>query len=288
MKSLVIGLGFGEKYTRMLKSMSHQVYTIDPNPVKSADYYSFEDALETAPWDTVHISTPNYSHYQLARRSAYHGAKIVFIDKPGVETAEQWQSLVDEFPATRFMMVKNNQYRQGIEKLKHKYEHAKNITFIWQNNNRVPSPGSWFCDKDKAFGGVSRDLLPHLLSLFTYMDTDYSQYKWNPIIKYHNWQLEDLLDTDYGVVNANGVYNVDDRVEISTLFKKKYIKFVADWRSMTGDKIGIIIDNEFYPLGLCPEEAYIEMFKTAITNQDNDDYWEKQLSQDLWIMEKIQ
>lgn len=288
MKSLVIGLGFGEKYTRMLKTMGHQVYTIDPNPTKSADYTMFEQALESAPWDTAHISTPNYTHYTLARRAAHHGTKIVFVDKPGVETPEQWQSLVEEFPNTRFMMVKNNQYRQGIDELKQKYEHAKDITFIWQNNNRVPSPGSWFCNKTKAFGGVSRDLLPHILSLFTYMDSDYSQYKWNPLIKYQNWQLEDLLDTDYGDVNPKGVYDVDDRVEISSIFKKKYVKFIADWRSLTGDKIGIIIDKEFYPLGLCPEEAYIEMFKTAIANQLNDEYWEKQLSQDLWIIGKIQ
>lgn len=287
MKSLIVGLGIGKMYQEVLSRMGSSTTTVDTNVDTNPTYLSLEQALDNTTYDTVHISTPNYTHYSIARQCGYNGAKIVFIDKPGVFASQQWESLTTEFPNTRFMMVKNNQYRDNITELQHAFDKSKHITFLWENHNRVPNPGSWFTDKSKAYGGVSKDLLPHLLSLFIRLDPTYMYYSWNDPIVYQNWKLEDLTNTEYGKVNINGIYDVDDRVELTAL-KYKKIKFVADWRSQTGNKIGIQMDNKFYPLGLCPETAYQAMFETAIKNIDNQEYWQEQKAQDMFIMDKTQ
>ena len=63
------------------------------------------------------------------------------------------------------MMTKNNQYRENITEMAEAADPKKGVTRInWINDNRVPS-GSWFTNKELAFGGVSRDLMPNLLSL---------------------------------------------------------------------------------------------------------------------------
>jgi predicted dehydrogenase len=291
MKSLVIGMGIGSMYAGVLKDMGAKVITVDSNPDKNPTYTTIESALNADVYDTAHISTPNFTHYRIARQVANAGTRIVFIDKPGVETAEQWNSLVKEFPGTRFMMVKNNQYRSNIEELKELYQANKEVLFIWQNDNRVPNPGTWFSTKALAFGGVSRDLLPHLISLFVALDNNYSNFNWNESRKYQNWRLEDLLNTDYGIVNPNGTYDVDDRVEIECFssenknFKKN--TFIADWRSLTGNKIGIDFGNTFIELGLCPEEAYANMFRTAYNRLNDTAFWNEQLTQDLYIIGRL-
>lgn len=41
-------------------------------------------------------------------------------------------------------------------------------------------------------------------------------------------------------------------------------------------------------LGLCPEEAYKKMIMMAIENLNNNQYWQDQLAQDIWIHQQIE
>jgi hypothetical protein len=43
-----------------------------------------------------------------------------------------------------------------------------------------------------------------------------------------------------------------------------------------------------HALGLCPESAYKKMIQTAVSNLNNNEFWNKQLKQDLWIHEQIE
>lgn len=290
MKSLVIGMGFGQLYKSILTGMGHEVVTVDSNITANADFPTVESAVFShGGFDTVNICTPNCTHLNLAVEVAPF-SKIVFVEKPGVKDKAAWQGLVDNFPNTKFVMVKNNMWRNNIPELQQKAEKAKTVKLNWINKDRVPSPGSWFTNKDLAFGGVSRDLIPHLLSLYIALNPNWKTDKLDGYNSLTKWLLSDLTSTDYGTTNPNGVYNVDDQCNFS--FAQKW-RLEADWRRITDEKINIEFINhdksvETFELGLCPEYAYEAMIKDSIKNLNNKEFWNLQEEIDLWIHEKIE
>jgi hypothetical protein len=288
--SLVVGMGIGQLYKSVLKSIGHEVITVDSDISKGADLPNVEAAIIAhAPFDTVHICTPNFTHAKLARQLAPY-AKIVFIEKPGVSTSSAWSNVVLDNPSTRFMMVKNNMWRSNISELKELADRAKTVNIRWIRKNCIPSPGSWFTTRELAFGGVSRDLMPHLLSLYIALNPKWRTEPVNGKGAQMMWALEDIESTEYGVVNPNGTYNVDDKCHID--FGSKW-GCQADWRSMTADNSSIqfiMQDNsvEVFELGWCPEDAYKNMIQDAIDNLNNMDFWSEQLAQDLFIHQQIE
>ena len=266
--------------------MGWQVTTIDiadPN----ANFKTVSSAIESGSghngsyWDTCHITTPNHTHYGIADLCAMY-SDIVFVEKPGVENTAMWSQLLTDHHDTRIMMTKNNQYRENIAEMAQAADPKKGVTRInWINDNRVPKPGSWFTNKGLAFGGVSRDLMPHLLSLYQMFEPDWrnSTPKWTK--KERRWNLEDLINSDYGEVDPNGVYDVDDFAYIDF----GDFQLCADWASTEGDDIAVHTQTKSFELGLCPESAYKEMIKTALFEKSNDKYWQQQQEMDLWIQD---
>lgn len=292
MKSLVIGMGIGQLYKTVLLAMGHEVVTVDMDPTKNADFQDYTVAyIEHQHFDTVHICTPNFTHLNIAKNVANHGATLVFVEKPGVESGELWASMIASHPGTRFMMVKNNQFRNEIKRFKNLADQSDTVRVTWNNRNRIPSPGSWFTTKELAYGGVARDLIPHMLSYYTCL-TDYTQGEKTEAWARQNWQLSEIDSTDYGVVNHNGTYDVDDECKIEFINGKTKWILYANWRSLEEDNISISFGMPFSAviekLGLCPEQAYKEMIEQAIANLNNDKYWAEQNAQDIWIHQQIE
>ena len=50
-----------------------------------------------------------------------------------------------------------------------------------------------------------------------------------------------------------------------------------------GDDIAVHTQTKSFQLGLCPENAYREMIKTALFEKTNDNFWQQQMEMDLWI-----
>lgn len=290
MKSLVIGMGIGELYKSVLTQLGAEVITVDSDNAKNAMFKSINAATaEHEHFNTAHICTPNFTHLDLASQVAPY-SNIVFIEKPGVIDKKTWQTLVDSFPNTRFIMVKNNMWRNNIQDLREKATKAKRVNIEWVRKNCIPSPGSWFTTRELAFGGVSRDLMPHLLSLYISLNPTWKTDKADSRASLQHWLLEDIESTEYGTINPDGVYDVDDECVI--LFTGKW-NCRANWRSMTTEHSGITFINEdnskdVFELGWCPEEAYLNMIKDAVENLNNDAFWKEQLEIDLWIHEQIE
>ena len=283
-KALILGTGFGSLYKSIYEGMGWRVTTVDTNN-PNADYTTLPlNESGMAHWDTCHITTPNHTHYELADMCANY-CDIVFVEKPGVGSAETWRQLLADHPSTRIMMTKNNQYRDNIVEMAESADPKKGVTRInWINDNRVPKPGSWFTNKELAFGGVSRDLMPHLLSLYQMFEPDWrlSTPKWAK--KERRWNLEDLTDSDYGEVDPDGIYDVDDFAYIDF----GDFQLQTNWRAcassnVVGDDIAVHTQTKSFELGLCPEEAYKEMIKTALFEKSNNNYWKLQQEMDLWI-----
>ncbi len=290
MRSLIVGMGIGQLYKTVLTQLGHEVVTVDSDISKGADFPNIRPAILSYSWfDTIHICTPNFTHRQLAEEVAPYG-KIIFIEKPGFKNSAEWQDVVKKRPFTRFMMVKNNMWRNNIPQLQEQATKAKHVNIEWTRRNCIPSPGSWFTTRDLAFGGVSRDLMPHLLSLYIALNPKWREEKINGSASLQNWLLEDIESTEYGKVNPAGTHDVDDQCNIN--FGNKW-RCIANWRSMTYEKSAIeftMQDNsvETFELGWCPEEAYTNMIKDAIENANNNSYWNSQYEQDFWIHERIE
>jgi predicted dehydrogenase len=289
--SLVVGMGIGNLYAAVLDELGHGVITVDSDPNKNADFTSVDDAIkEIRSFDTVHICTPNFTHIKIARKLAAC-SKIVFIEKPGVATSDAWKQLSIDYPKARIVMVKNNQYRDEIKRFKELAVQSKTVHLKWNNCNRIPSPGSWFTDKSLAFGGVSRDLIPHMLSYYCAL-TDHTKGNRLYATAVQRNELKDIDSTDYGVINYDGVYNVDDFCEME--FKNGKTKYIltANWRTLEPSDISVSFDMDGravrFELGLCPESAYKQMIRDAVENLNNDSYWQDQLAQDIWIHEQIE
>jgi len=292
MLSLVVGMGIGQLYKSVLTELGHEVVTVDQDISKNANFPSIHPALLVhGRFDTVNICTPNFTHEPLARALAPF-CKIIFIEKPGVIDSTAWKKLVADFPDTRFMMIKNNQFREEIKLFKEKAEQSDTVYVRWNNANRIPNPGSWFTTKKLAFGGVSRDLMPHMLSYYCAL-TDFKNGTLVTSTSKQNNKLEDITSTDYGTVNPNGTFDVDDFCHLE--FKNKNTTWVlsANWKTNLDhddSSIAFSINNSAirYELGLCPESAYKNMIKTAIDNLNNNTFWDSQLEQDVWIHEQIE
>jgi predicted dehydrogenase len=289
MRSLIVGLGIGQLYKSVFSSLNYDVETVDANPDKSATYDNIESV--TGEYDIAVICTPNFTHELIARTIAAR-CKIVLIEKPGVVDSKCWQCLVEDFPNTRFMMVKNNQYRDEINLFQTQSDKSDSVYVRWNNANRIPQPGSWFTTKELAFGGVSRDLIPHMLSYYCAL-TSYQQGVKLKASATQNYQLEDITSTDYGTVNPNGVYNVDDFCQLE--FKNGNTKWVlsANWKTNLDhddSSISFSMKNSAirHQLGLCPESAYKKMIETAVQNLNNDAFWQSQFEQDMWIHQQIE
>lgn len=287
-KALIVGLGIGQLYLKVLKDLGCSVVTVDLDSTKSPDYTNLDDVLGMS-FDISYIGTPNYTHESIARKIA-DISNVVLIEKPGVENSERWVKLLADFPRTKFLMVKNNQYREEIKTFRNLFEKSSDIAVCWNRKNCIPNPGSWFTDKSKSFGGVSRDLIPHMLSYYTELaDFDKGVNVFVDSKQCHT--LETIVDTEYGAIDRNGVYNVDDCCEIQ--IKNQCLwKFEANWKSGKDDNSSItfrIEDRDYrFELGWCPEEAYKKMLLEIFSNLNNNKFWNDQNRQDLWIHRQLE
>lgn len=288
--ALVIGMGIGNLYKGILTNLGYDVTTVDLR-TGVADFESVDKLPKTKKFEVAVICTPNFTHEPIARQIA-DKCKIVLIEKPGLRTATEWQQLIDDFPKTRIMMVKNNMWRTNIDELRKRVNNTLYVQLNWVNQNRVPNPGTWFTTKEKAFGGVSRDLMTHLLSLFVALEPNYDKAAQTTISASRRYELHELIDTDYGVVDANGTYDVDDYSHFTFDTPERQYRLTADWKSGNMDDRSIYYKypDAFwsFELGLCPEEAYQAMIADAVQNLKNDDWWLLQLQYDLWIHRKVE
>lgn len=298
--SIVVGMGIGQLYYKVLTELGYTVITVDADPAKGADFIDVDSAVRAySNFDTAHICTPNFTHAQLAEKLAPF-SKIVFIEKPGVANSDEWMSLIRTHTNTKFIMVKNNQWRDNIEELRDLASRSFLIELNWINDDRVPNPGTWFTTKELAYGGVSRDLMPHLLSLFMALELDYKNADMIRNSAMKVWNLSDLTKTDYGTVNKNGTYDVDDYCMFSFSASNRVWNLTANWRSKTGDDRAIVFhlnptenvldknSTVCIELGLCPEYAYKNMIEDCVKNLNNNEFWQEQTDQDYYIHEKVQ
>jgi gentisate 1,2-dioxygenase len=106
------------------------------------------------------------------------------------------------------------------------------------------------------------------------------------------YKLKDITRTDYGVVDTNGTYDVDDFAELEYKNDNCFWVMSSNWKDQVADDIFLSFSMKNSAvkkeLGLCPEEAYKKMIETALKNVDTNGFWEDQYNQDIWIHEQLE
>ncbi len=68
MKTLIVGLGFGQLYKRIYESMGAEIITVDADQSRQPDFVELTTAIDAHhQFDTAHICTPNKTHFALAK-----------------------------------------------------------------------------------------------------------------------------------------------------------------------------------------------------------------------------
>jgi predicted dehydrogenase len=295
-KVLIIGLGIGKLYQKVLSDTEqYNVVTIDIDPYKEPDFLDIETCKQVNPsFDLALVCVPNYLHEEMVMKLVTNDmAKVILVEKPGLFDFAAWISAVHIGEPNKLIMIKNNMYRDNypaiIKTINENRFDIKNVNVCWLNKDRIPHPGSWFTTKKLAFGGVSRDLMPHLLSIYYSLFQELNLPV--DIYKTQKYTLEDLKGTAYGKVNKDGVYDVDDycRIKFRNTIKGSIVPVTlyASWKTdIEKSKIGIEIEfrdgnKVFYDFGLCPEYAYHDMIRHSLKMTKKE--YKKQNDIDIWI-----
>lgn len=262
MKALLAGYGGigANVYYPELAKLKYDIDILD-NKVAEAKYKDISE-VKTA-YDIAVVSTPNFTHENIAAGLALTGTKLIFVDKPGLATAQHWWDLCSKFKETSFHLVKNNLYRDSYGDVIHlfKTKQVIGVDINWINDNRIPNPGSWFTTQHLAFGGVAHDLMPHMycfaVKLFGQDKIAKAAFKQT---KMQRWNLDSIKSTDYGTVTPGGTYNVDDTATAYTTIDGISLKMYAAWKEGY-NKQSITLyfqDGTTYEwnFGLCPADAY--------------------------------
>lgn len=285
MKALLVGLGgIGKNvYLPQLQNLGYTVSTLDINGL--ADYSDINDIKEK--FDVGVICTPNFTHQHYAYSIA-NFCKTIFIEKPGLPSAYDWESMCNLYPDNHFIMCKNNLYRDdygALTDLMNKSITPTRIEVTWLNSDRVPSPGSWFTNKKTAWGGVALDLFPHLYCHLSKI-VPLSKITRTQSTKCQQWNLNDLATTNYGSVDSNGVYDVSDYAEETWLLDNIPISVKAGWKTGIDDQsVRVYTSDSTYEwrFGLCPDDAYGRMIHEAPKQQYKD-----HMEMDIWIHKQLE
>ncbi len=277
--ALVIGLSMGRQYASWLEQMGYKVVTADLDPGKSALYTDYKDAVRYQNYDIIYIGTPNWTHEPIAR-DVVDKTKILIIEKPGFVNSLAWKEFVDSNPNTRIFMVKNNQYRLELSGFKDLLKISRRVNVVWSRKSGIPA-SPWFKQRDRAFGGVSRDLMTHLLSYYTALTNyNYGTKSYTHAVDIHNTGIDDFCEIE--IKNDNNTWcftaswqnNKEDRHYIEFDFGSTRARFEL------GDYVTAF--------GGCPAAPYMAMIQAAVDNIDNPDFWQNQAEQDCWIHKQVE
>lgn len=280
MKALLIGLGgIGKNvYLPQLQRLGYHVETVDNN--YPADHSSLDTVKGV--FDVAVICTPNFTHGPIAEAIA-NQCKIVFIEKPGLPSADEWLKLCTSYPNTKFIMCKNNLYRNEYGSVSDFIQSNKKPTKIeisWMNNDRVPNPGNWSTNRLYSWGGVAFDLFPHLYC-FLHKIANKDNVSRVTHFSTKQWSLPELMNTDYGNINPQGRYDVCDYAEENWLYGNCPVNIRSSWKIGFDDQsIKVYTQDSCYDwsFGLCPDYAYGNMIDSLLS-EDYDEH----IEMDIWI-----
>jgi len=254
--AIIGGGGIGQVY-KTGESNPHEVKVYDTDPALS-DFATFDEFMAGDRPKHYIIATPNFTHsFYVEKILSADPYAHIFVEKPGLRNVQEWITYMPNIT-----MVKNNLYRLNVEDLKPRFS-GRSCRITWHENNRVPCPGGWFTQKDKAFGGVGQDLMPHLLHFYFYI----FGYEGRLVSVKKEQRTDKILPSKYGSFDPSGIFNVETFAELTFKHKDFEVILSADWDAPV-EKRRIENDDDKWSFQLCPEIAYVRMLNSRQFTND--------------------
>jgi len=249
-KTVVVGLGAICKnhINPTLKYSSlYGVCDVDKEKAKkySIDYnckafFDFEDALKDENVTTVHICTPHFLHFPMAK-AAVLAKKEVVLEKPAVISMDEYYELKKLSEQTKCMIVLQNRYNPCVRYIKENWDNLglgsliglKGLLF-WYRSPEYYKESNWRGKYKTEGGGLLINQAPHILDLLQYFGGEIEKIEGNSHTRFLSGIIE-VEDTSEGTIHfENGVkaffygtngFPTNNPMDIELVFEKGSLRY---------------------------------------------------------------
>lgn len=247
MKALIVG---NENY---LDSVDHAATLVkDLDTTQNDDY------------DVVYISkqcTSIPSHFKTS-------AKVMIVESSYFKSVEDYEYLKELYPGVHVILAKPDQYRDDFDELEPFAALSSGVTLVCAMNGR---------DYKDALS-IRFDIMPRLLGIMAKL---IGRPK-NILGKQNSHCFTGMGGHGNNEYDSCSYFYTDDDDNHWKLQGMWSVLTQFEARFTQSPTVTIIKD-----LGLCPNQAYVNMFEHYLNNVDNDAFWEEQYKMDVFILQEI-
>lgn len=164
------------------KAQLYAVCDIDPDRRRLcrerydvAEYEDFDVMLSDQAIDSVHICTPHYLHYEMAKKALAAGRNVV-MEKPAARTRREWNDLKTLEGADKICVVFQNRLNPCVQALKELIENgslgpvrAARGILTWCRDRAYYESADWRGKWITEGGGLLINQAIHMLDFFSYL-----------------------------------------------------------------------------------------------------------------------
>ncbi len=214
-------------------------------------FLDFDEMLKDKNIDIVHICTPHYLHYEMAKKAVLSGKKVV-LEKPATMNGEEFEKLYTDFKNAPICVMFQNRLNSCILKMKEiienedlgAFECAKGIV-TWSRDHHYYDRDLWRGTLKYEGGGVLINQAIHTLDLINYLTGGIESVcatTHNHTIPEYS-EIEDTVEATLkftqggqGLFYASNAYGVNSGVMVELVFEKETLLYL-NGRLIRNDEI---------------------------------------------------
>ncbi len=163
-------------------------------------YESFDEMLLDAEIDAVHICTPHYLHFEMAKKAVLAGKKVV-IEKPVTMLPEEFDELLElcKNSPNKVCIMLQNRFCNCVKRLKEEAGRLGKLKGIfaaltWDRDMDYYAQDAWRGKLATEGGGVLINQAVHLLDMMMYIGGEAENVRASMSTKKLELEIEDTLD----------------------------------------------------------------------------------------------
>ena len=204
-------------------------------------FTDYDEMLSCGEVDGVHICTPHYLHYEMARKALLKN-KTVVIEKPVTMKSDEFEELISRFPEGKVCVMFQNRTNGSVCAMKKIIANEDLGSFItarslltWHRTAEYYAHDSWRGKKKTEGGGVLINQALHSLDLISYLTGGISSVKATMSNKSLNGviDVEDTVDGlikfkngGQGVFYATNAYGSNSSMFVELVFEKDTLRYI--------------------------------------------------------------
>lgn len=141
----------------------------------AVEYETFDAMLADDAVDSIHICTPHYLHYEMARKTLAAGKDLV-LEKPVTRTRQEWNALLELENSGKICVVLQNRLNPCVQKLRELIQggslgavKAARAVLTWNRDRAYYESADWRGRWSTEGGGLLINQAIHTLDYFSYL-----------------------------------------------------------------------------------------------------------------------